>query len=89
MNDRLERIRSTLEAGIKPESLELIDESHKHAGHAGAKSGGGHYDVTIVAAAFEGLNAVKRHQLIYQTLGEMMQTEIHALSIKAFTPDEI
>ncbi len=88
MTDRFDRIQATLKAGLQPESMELIDDSHKHADHAGAKSGGGHFDLTIVSAAFNGLNAVQRHQLIYKTLGEMMQTDIHALGIQAFSPDE-
>lgn len=89
MSGRMDQIRDKLTSVLQPESLELIDESHKHVGHVGAKSGGGHFNVTIVSAAFEGLNAVKRHQLVYQTLGELMQTEIHALSISAFSLDEI
>jgi len=89
MTDRTTQIRTLLEAALQPESLDIIDDSHKHAGHAGAKSGGGHFDLTIVASAFEGLNAVKRHQLVYQALGEMMQTQIHALSIQAYSPEEI
>lgn len=89
MNERLERIRRILETALAPESVELVDESHLHAGHAGAKSGGGHYDLTIVGECFRGLNAVQRHRLVYTTLSEEMGSEIHALSIKAFAPDEI
>ncbi len=89
MSDRANRIKAALETDLQPESIALIDESYKHAGHAGAKGGGGHFDLTIVSAAFEGLNSVQRHQLVYKTLGEMMQTDIHALSIQAFTPEEI
>lgn len=86
---RVEKIENKLRAAFKPESLDVIDDSHKHAGHAGAKSGGGHFDLTIVSAAFSGQNTVMRHRMIYDALGEMMQTEIHALSIKAFSPEEI
>lgn len=86
---RIETMEALLNAAFACESLEIIDDSHKHAGHAGAKSGGGHFDLTIVAAAFDGLNTVARHRLIYETLGEMMKTDIHALSIKAYAPAEI
>jgi BolA protein len=68
--------------------LELIDNSAEHAGHAGAKQGGGHYSVTIVASLFDGKTMVQRHQLIYQALGDLMKNEIHALGINALTPSE-
>ncbi len=86
---RVEEIEAKLRAALDPESLDIIDDSHKHAGHAGAKSGGGHFDLTIVSAQFTGQNTVMRHRMIYDALGEMMQSEIHALSIKAYTPEEI
>ena len=89
MNDRIQRIETTLQSALEPESLDLVDESHKHAGHEGAKSGGGHFDLTIVSAKFEGINTVARHRLVYDALAAMMPAEIHALSIKAFSPDEI
>ena len=77
---------------LKPVRLELVDESDKHAGHAGSKgweeSGESHFDLTIVADAFEGLSLVKRHQLIYLVLGDTMQ-KIHALSIKAQSSSEV
>ena len=80
-------IKQKLNEAIKPETIELIDNSPAHAGHAGAKSGG-HYNVTIVAEAFDGKSLVQRHQLIYQALGDLMKTEIHALGINALTPSE-
>ena len=89
MSDRAERIELKLRAALNPESLDLVDDSHKHAGHAGAKGGGGHYDLTIVSEQFSGVNTVGRHRLIYSALAEMMPAEIHALSIKAYAPDEI
>ncbi len=89
MNDRLARIREILQRELSPESLELVDESHLHAGHEGAKSGGGHYDLTIVAGCFAGRNAVARHRLVYAALQAEMGADIHALSIKAFAPDEL
>ena len=86
---RLDMIRTRLDAALAPESLEVIDDSASHAGHAGAKSGGGHYEVIIVAQAFTGLGLLQRHRLIYDALGDAMGREIHALSIKAYAPQEI
>jgi BolA family transcriptional regulator, general stress-responsive regulator len=76
-------------AVLDPTLLEIIDESHKHAGHAGARDGGGHYMLNIVSAKFAGNNTVARHRMIYSALGELMKREIHALTIQAHTPDEI
>ena len=89
MSDRVERIEALLRASLAPESMELVDDSHKHAGHAGARGGAGHYDLTIVSEKFSGVGTVGRHRLVYEALAEMMPAEIHALSIKAFSPDEI
>lgn len=72
---------------LVPSTLHLEDESAQHAGHAGASSGG-HYRLTIVSPQFNGLNAVARHRLIYQSLGDLMQRGIHALAISAYTPEE-
>lgn len=83
-----ELIRRSLTEAFKPAVLEIIDNSAVHAGHAGARSGGGHYHVTIVADAFEGKSLVQRHQLIYQALGDLMKQEIHALGINAISPSE-
>lgn len=82
------QIKNLLTAQLAPEQLEIIDHSAKHAGHAGAQSGGGHYFVTIVSSAFEGKTLVQRHQLIYKALGDLMKQEIHALGINALTPSE-
>ena len=73
---------------LSPERIEVIDDSHLHAGHAGARSGGGHYSLSIVSAAFDGKNTVSRHRLIYDALGDMMRQDIHALAIQARTPEE-
>jgi BolA family transcriptional regulator, general stress-responsive regulator len=73
---------------LEPVSIVIEDESHRHAGHAGAKDGG-HYKITIVAAVFAGHNTVKRHRLIYDAAGDLMRGRIHALSIRAFSPDEV
>jgi BolA family transcriptional regulator, general stress-responsive regulator len=83
-----ELIRRSLTEAFMPELLEIIDNSAAHAGHAGARSGGGHYHVTIVAKAFDGKSLVQRHQLIYQALGDLMKQEIHALGINALSPSE-
>ncbi len=82
-----EQIRERL-AALAPEQIELIDESAKHAGHAGARDGGGHFRLHIVAAAFSGLRIMHRHRLVYDALGPLMKREIHALSIEAFAPGE-
>jgi BolA protein len=80
-------LRERLSA-LEPQSLAIEDESHLHAGHAGAKEGG-HYKITIVSAAFNGQNTVKRHRLIHAAVGDLMRGRIHALSIRAFSPDEV
>ena len=82
-------IRERLNA-LAPSRLELLDESAKHAGHAGAAPGGNtHWKLTIVSAAFAGKSTVARHRMIYQSLGELMRHPIHALSISAKSPGEI
>ena len=89
MSNRIDMIREKLTAAFEPVQLDIIDESHKHAGHAGARSGGGHFVVTIISTAFEDENMLARHRMIYDALGDMMTSEIHALSLKAYTPDEM
>ncbi|HOB45751.1 MAG TPA: BolA family protein [Zoogloea sp.] len=84
----VDEIRNRL-APLAPTRLDLIDDSALHAGHAGARSGGGHYRLSIVSAAFSGKNTVARHRLIYAALGEMMRREIHALAIQAQSPEEL
>ena len=86
---RSARIEALLEAALAPVQMTLVDESHLHAGHAGAASGGSHYRLTIVAPAFSGLNLVRRHRLVYDSVHLMMQHEIHALAITALTPEEL
>lgn len=75
-------------AALEPSRLELTDDSALHAGHEGAKGGGGHYRLTIVSQQFSGKNTVARHRMIYAALGSMMQQQIHALAIRAYAPDE-
>lgn len=86
---RLEQIRERLVIALAPTDLDVVDESHKHVGHAGARDGRGHFAVTIVSGAFEGQTALQRHRQVYAALGEMMLTDIHALSMKAFAPSEL
>jgi len=81
-------LRAKLEAAFAPTELVIIDDSHRHAGHAGAAGGLSHYRVKIVAAAFEGLPRVARHRRIYAALGDLLRTDIHALAIDAQTPAE-
>ena len=85
---RIEQIRTALEAALSPSLLVVTDDSHKHAGHAGARDGRGHFNVAIVSDAFAGKAPLARHRAVYAALGEMMQTDIHALAIDARTPDE-
>lgn len=85
-------MRDVIEARLR-ESLiathvEVVDESHLHAGHAGAKSGGGHFRAVIVSEKFAGLSRVKAQQLVYGAMGAWMGKEIHALSMQTFTPEE-
>jgi BolA protein len=86
---RIERIKSILEADFAPELLEVDDESHLHEGHAGARSGMGHFRVMIVSERFEGMGRLQRHQAVFRALADMMETDIHALSITALAPSEI
>lgn len=81
--DRIERIRALLEARFSPAELEIIDESHLHAGHPGARDGRGHFRVRIVAEQFAGKPPIQRHRMVYEALGDMMRTDIHALSVSA------
>jgi len=81
-------IRECLSATLHPVHLEIEDESHKHIGHAGAREGGGHFRVSIVSDSFTGIGLLERHRMVYASLNVAMKHEIHALSIKAFTPEE-
>ncbi len=86
--NRVERIQALLKSALTPTECQVDDESHLHAGHAGAASGGGHYRLRLVSAHFEGLNKVARHRLVYDALHEMMPQEIHALAMTLHTPGE-
>lgn len=86
---RAAQIRDRLEHAFAPDSLEIIDESHLHVGHPGARDGRGHFRVRIVSDAFEGLPRLARHRGVYAALGELMETDIHALAVEAKSRNEI
>ena len=88
MKDTLELIEQKL-AVLSPDSVELIDDSEHHAGHAVAQGGGGHFQLIIVSPLFVGKSAQARHRMVHTALGPMLEREIHALTIKAYTHDEI
>lgn len=85
---RVEAIRNALQKALSPQSLVVEDDSARHAGHAGARDGRGHFNVEVVSDVFAGLNPIQRHRAVYAALGELMTTDIHALSIRARTPQE-
>ena len=90
-NEPVMSVAQSIELGLavlEPIHMEVIDDSFKHAGHEGAKGGGGHFSLTIVSPQFAGKNTVARHRMIYAALGPMMQTQIHALAIRAYAPGE-
>jgi len=88
MLDREGMIRERLEAQFTPQELNIKDQSHLHVGHAGAADGRGHFAVTIVSDAFAGASRVQRHRMVYDALGDLLETDIHALQITALTPYE-
>ena len=85
---RVDRLTDRLRTAFEPDLLEVLDDSHRHAGHAGAADGRGHFTVLVVSKRFAGLNTLRRHRLVYESVGEMMTTDIHALSIQALAPGE-
>ena len=80
-------IQARLQAALSPTHLAVEDDSHRHAGHAGAREGG-HYTVRITSASFTGLTRVARHRLVYDALGSLAPQRIHALAIEARAPDD-
>lgn len=86
--ERVARIRAALQAAFQPVALEVVDDSHRHAGHEGARDGRGHFTVRLVSAAFAGRPPLARHRAVYAALGDMMQRDIHALAIEARAPGE-
>lgn len=86
---RIELIKARLQEALDPADLHVIDDSHLHADHEGAKeSGGGHFNIQVVSSHFSDKSAIERHRMIYMALGDAMGTDIHALSINAQTPEE-
>lgn len=85
--DRVAMIRARLEQAFAPDELEIVDDSHRHAGHAGAKDGRGHFRVRIVSLRFAGIKTLERHRMVYAALGGLMQTDIHALNVDAHSSD--
>ena len=86
--DRRSHIEARLRAELAAHQVDVIDESHRHAGHAGAASGGGHFRATIVSERFAGLSRVARQRLVYEVLAAEMKREIHALALRTLTPAE-
>lgn len=86
-SSRIEAIRAAL-SRLQPSTLEITDDSHKHVGHEGARDGRGHFSVLIVSPKFVGMNPLARHRAVYEALGDLMQTDIHALSMRAYAPEE-
>lgn len=85
---RVALIRETLASALETDEITVLDEGHLHKGHAGAKTGLGHFAVTVRSAKFDGLSMLDRHRLVYEILGDLMQTDIHALSIRAMAENE-
>ncbi len=83
-----DRIEAKLREALAPAHLEIVDDSRKHVGHAGAAGGGGHYSCVVVAEAFHGLSAVERHRAVYEALADLMKHEVHALALETATPEE-
>lgn len=87
--ERVQIIKSILAEKLAPVTLDIIDDSDQHRNHPGAKSGGGHFTVKIVSDAFKNKSLIQRHRMVYEALGDLMNTEIHALSIQAKTSNEV
>jgi len=86
---RVAMIRGRLEAAFQPDELEIVDDSHRHAGYAGARDGRGHFNVRICSHHFSGKRTVERHRMVYAALGSLMQTDIHALGVIALCPEDL
>ena len=87
--ERVRQIEDCLRAAFEPQELQVIDESHLHAGHPGARDGRGHFKVRIVADVFHGLPRLARHRRVFRAIGDLMKTDIHALNIEAFSRNEL
>jgi BolA protein len=87
--ERLQEIKQRLNAEFEPETLGVEDESHLHEGHEGARDGRGHFRVLIISQAFADRSLLERHRMVYKALGDLMRTDIHALAIDAWSPQEL
>ena len=87
--DRTALIEQRLNTALAPQELEIIDDSTAHAGHPGARGGGGHFNVRIISRAFVGKSPLQRHRMVYAAVEDLIPQEIHAFSIKALSPTEI
>lgn len=85
---RVAAIRQRISAALQPSVIEVIDEGHLHVGHEGARDGRGHFRVRVVSEKFQGLRPLQRHRLVYDAVGDLMQSDIHALAVTALTADE-
>lgn len=88
MASRDQELRNRLEEAFRPEELLVKDQSQLHSGHAGARDGKGHFEVIIVSSMFTDVSRIRRHQMIYDVLSDLLESDIHALRIKAYTPAE-
>jgi BolA protein len=86
--NRAQRLRERLESRFAPSQLEVIDESHRHEGHAGAAGGQSHFRIRIMSEAFRGISAVSRHRLVYAAVDDLLKSDIHALAIEALAPPD-
>ncbi len=87
-SERVQRIEASLRSAFAPDHLEIEDESHRHRGHAGAADGRGHFRICIVSQRFAGQSRLARHRMVYGALGAELASDVHALSVQAFAPDE-
>jgi BolA protein len=87
--ERLKEINDRLTESFQPDTLGVEDESHLHEGHVGARDGRGHFRVLIISEAFADKSPLERHRMVYRALGDLMRTDIHAVSIDAWSPDEL
>lgn len=88
MSERVNTIEKLLNSAFAPTEILVKDQSHLHAGHAGAKEGKGHFDVKIVSEKFAGQSRINRHRMVYDALGPFMQSDVHALRINAISPTD-
>ena len=88
MTNPLDPIETALTKALSPTHMEIVDESHLHAGHAGAAGGGGHFRALLVSQRFEGLSRMARQRLVYQAVAPWMGEQIHAFSMRTYTPEE-